>query len=432
MEIYVVDLLGDIGQASYQPRKFAGTNVGPVGVEGLSTDLQGKPKPKLRGTAVNFSPPCVNTSLLIYQIDDGTAKLPLTLSGGSGPTALGVFDKRSPLTSGGSASLASIMAQSTTVAAGSFITYAGPEGWFLRVGSTPSRLTVTASEGALADRTVAEIVSRELMGVGGVCQGDILGVAEMDAKNPAEVGIWVGDEITLQPVLDSLLDSVNGFLTDTRDGRLQLGILEDPAGMQPVFTVYPWMIKSPDGIKITPTSDPGVGILVSAAVSGGQDRYLSSQDATVGLPCKLVKLLFDRNFTVLAGADLAGNAAADTSYVGLEYRTFATPADPSVMAKHASAPEFTCTTLLRNGADASKEAFRQARLRSVPRYVVEIPIDPKEAFAVGQSVHSVDLARGVLVKIPRFGWDLGKTFFCLGLIENTDATNASSTLLLWG
>lgn len=53
-----------------QSTKYAGNNVLPDGLEGTD-DLQGKPKPLLFGKVRNIRPPLVNTSRLIYQINDG-------------------------------------------------------------------------------------------------------------------------------------------------------------------------------------------------------------------------------------------------------------------------------------------------------------------------------------------------------------------------
>ena len=54
-----------------QPTKYAGNNALPAGLEGVAGDLKGKPKPLLYGVVKNISPPQVNTSRLIYQVNDG-------------------------------------------------------------------------------------------------------------------------------------------------------------------------------------------------------------------------------------------------------------------------------------------------------------------------------------------------------------------------
>jgi hypothetical protein len=53
-----------------QTTKYAGSNVLPAGREGVE-DLKGKPKPVCLGSVFNIAPPCVNTSKLIYQVNDG-------------------------------------------------------------------------------------------------------------------------------------------------------------------------------------------------------------------------------------------------------------------------------------------------------------------------------------------------------------------------
>ena len=55
----------------FQPTKYAGNNALPAGLEGVAGDLKGKPKPICYGVVKNISPPLVNTSKLIYQVNDG-------------------------------------------------------------------------------------------------------------------------------------------------------------------------------------------------------------------------------------------------------------------------------------------------------------------------------------------------------------------------
>ncbi len=54
-----------------QPTKYAGNNVLPAGLEGTA-DIKGKPKPLLFGKCRNITPVLVNTSKLIYQVNDGS------------------------------------------------------------------------------------------------------------------------------------------------------------------------------------------------------------------------------------------------------------------------------------------------------------------------------------------------------------------------
>jgi hypothetical protein len=58
-------------EVPFQPNRYAGDNVLPAGLEGVAGDLEGKPKPRCFGVAKNVPAPCVNTSKLIYQVNDG-------------------------------------------------------------------------------------------------------------------------------------------------------------------------------------------------------------------------------------------------------------------------------------------------------------------------------------------------------------------------
>ena len=55
-----------------QPLKYAGDNILPNGLEGVAGDLKDKPKPICLGQVQNVPAICVNTSKLIYQVNDGT------------------------------------------------------------------------------------------------------------------------------------------------------------------------------------------------------------------------------------------------------------------------------------------------------------------------------------------------------------------------
>lgn len=64
---------------------YAGDNIPPDGLEG-GEDLEGKPKPYLRGRVLNVPCTLVNASKLIYQVNDGAIS-----------EVLGVFDRGAPL-----------------------------------------------------------------------------------------------------------------------------------------------------------------------------------------------------------------------------------------------------------------------------------------------------------------------------------------------
>jgi hypothetical protein len=72
-------------QVPLQTSFYLGDNALPAGLEGTADDLKGKPKPVCLGTVSNVPAPCVNTSKLIYQVNDGAvASIPNVYDRGIG------------------------------------------------------------------------------------------------------------------------------------------------------------------------------------------------------------------------------------------------------------------------------------------------------------------------------------------------------------
>ncbi len=100
--IYLADL-------QFQWTKYAGTNALPAGLEGTASDIKGRPKPVWYGTVFNCTPPCVNTSRLVYQLADWQALQGLAWT-------LTVYDKRATLTRGGAVAIGLLDAGYTALA----------------------------------------------------------------------------------------------------------------------------------------------------------------------------------------------------------------------------------------------------------------------------------------------------------------------------
>lgn len=117
-----------------QPTKFLGTNAAGQGVEG-EADIKGQVKPILYGVVSNISPPRVNASQLIYQVADKSATILCVRDGGLG-LSIGTIR----------GSLASLQANAPTP--GTYDSYAGAEGTFFKLGTTPVfSVTCDAREG---------------------------------------------------------------------------------------------------------------------------------------------------------------------------------------------------------------------------------------------------------------------------------------------
>ena len=137
-----------------QTTLYAGNNVLPAGLEGTSSDLLGKPKPRVYGKVFNISPPCVNTSKLTYQVNDGVVQ-----------DISAVYDQGVSLTKG-SDFASSTLLQAASPSAGTYITCFA-EGYF-RLGSSPAgQVTSDVIQGATsANRTVAQVLKQLAVAAG--------------------------------------------------------------------------------------------------------------------------------------------------------------------------------------------------------------------------------------------------------------------------
>lgn len=70
VRVLVRDRQYELLNNSLSQNVYAGTNELPAGMEGTEADIKGQVKPLVFGRVENITPPCVNTSRLIYQVSD--------------------------------------------------------------------------------------------------------------------------------------------------------------------------------------------------------------------------------------------------------------------------------------------------------------------------------------------------------------------------
>lgn len=381
----------EVADKPLQSVKYAGNNSLPSGVEGVADDLKGKPKPILKGVALNFAPPQVNSSRLIYQISSKQIA-----------SIQNVYDQGANITAGTSrASLAAL--ESNTPTAGQFDYYlgSGSDGAYIRLGSTPSGIvTVDATEGASsANRTAAQIAKSLLIDFGGISSGDVdsTAVTALDTANSAEVGFWQGtDEARIGDLLDRVLQSVGAFWTVNSAGKFVVGRLQLPSGTATAT------IENYHNLEV---------------------ERIASEDQLGGLPAYRASLAYQPNYTVQDGADLAGSVTeARKNFLKESVRTVI-DTDSSVLTVHPMSPELAFQTLLNSASDAATEVSRLLTLFKTRRDVVHVKL-PTGQFPV------LNLNDVVTMKLDRFGWDSGKDFRVLGKIENYESSTLE--LILWG
>lgn len=366
---------------------YAGNNVLPNGVEGVEGDLKGKPKPVLLGQVFNISPPLVNTSKLIYQLNDGGIN-----------SVDAVYDRALALTAGAAYIDAADML-ATAPAAGQYRAY--PAGGFIRLGSSPDgQITCDATQGASAvDRTVAQLLKTIAVDYAGIDAGDIISadVTALDADNSAVVGYWTDSDTHCKAAMDAICNSIGAWYGFNSLGKMNMARFE------------------------LPTGSPVVHIINSDIISINK---IVSNDAGRGIAAWKIRLNYKKLYTVQT-SDLAG-AVADARKAELanEYRAIE-KTDTSVQTKHLLAPDITLDTLLVTAADAEAEAARRLAIYSVDRAIYQLRVAMDSAVAA-----SIDLGQVVTIELNRFGMETGIDYLVIGIRPNLQLKLIDLTV--WG
>lgn len=366
----------------FQDNRYAGTNAGPVGIEGTPDDIMGRVKPVALGENEGVPGILVNASKLIYQLHDSAgastglkqiisvknAGVPLTLD-----TSVG--------TAGDFADLTSL--QGATIAAGKYVTCLALG--LLRLQTTPLGDITVALKGEVNDAggTYTNTVSGLVLKV-----ADRFGLAvntdsftALALANTMAAGIYIANDSTPADVVNKLVGSIGGFAYYPRDNDLTVGQLLAPSGSPVISITYRELIDI-------------------------EKRRV--EDTSRGLPIYKVVLNYRKNYRVQRSGELAGAAtAAQRAFSELEYRSV-TSEDLTVLTKHPLAEIMTRDTLLSDETEAQTEADRLLALykEDRQRYIVTI-----------KSSTIINLNDVVELKVPRFGLTAGKLFRVLGVRE---------------
>ncbi len=368
----------------WQQNVFLGNNVLPNGVEGVA-DIAGKPKPLLYGQVFNIPPIMVNTSKLIYQINDGA----IAVVGN-------VYDRGVPLIFHvNETSIANLEAHEPPAGKYSTCLAFG----LIRIKTVPSGImTCDATQGATAaDRTVAQILKASALRCG-ISAGEISSsdVTALDALNSSTVGIWLMSGETCLQVMDELSISIGAYFGFDATGILRMG----------QFTI--------------PTGTPAIQIDSSNIITIEHNR---TNDTDKGIPAYRIQLDYKKNYTVQT-SDLAA-AVLDPRRGVLAQPTLTTyNEDLAVRTQYDLAVEIHRPTLLVDVIAAQAEALRVLNIYKVSRdlYTVRIALDLSEQLP--------DLTEVANLTLNRFGLNSGKLFKIIG-IESDYSTNRA-TLTLWG
>lgn len=363
--------------------RYLGNNSLPNGLEGTADDLKGQAKPHAYGKVMNVSPPCVNTSRLIYEVSPCNS-------------VDAVYDRGAPLTAGAVYTSQADM-ETTAPAAGQY--RAWPAGGYIRLGSTSAGLiTADMTQGAAASNRTAAQMLKHLAEDAGLTAGEISSadVTALDAANSNVLGIWIEGEITFREVMDSIANSIGAWYGFDSAGVLRMGQLVAPSGT-PIITLYDY--DTHDGIERRPLKDNTVPIWRAV--------------------CRHTK-----NWTVQE-SDLAGAVTDARRAILAEEWRGANSDDPAIKTQWLLAGELEHDTLMTSAADASTEAARLLAMYKVRRDLYDVPVTLDILTA-----NSLKLMDVVELELARFGMDSGKLFRIIGI--RADLSKHRVILSLWG
>lgn len=371
------------------PNLYGGTNVLPNGIDGVPGDLKGKRKSKVYGSVANIEPECVNTSLLIYRVNDGAVQ-----------AISAVYDKAAPLTPGADYPTNALLA-AATISAGFYATCLA-EGLFRINGAPSGTITADVTQGAAsADRTAAQVI-KQIALLAGLGSAEISAddVEAMDLLQPAEVGIWITGETTAREAIGQVAASVGGYAIFDNVAVLRVGILSEPEGT-PV-------------LELTDTQ------MISM-------ERVAQRDGD--LPVFEVRLNHTKNWTVQT-TDVAGSVAVDRrNFLKEQWRT-APAKDENVKTQFLLAPTYTIESLIydpTNAPDgpADTEAKRQLDLFKVRRDMFEIKVN-LDVFSAGVP----RLMSLIQVRGSRYLTSTGRLFWLTGIA--LELKRSQAILTVWG
>lgn len=306
-----------------QPAKFAGTG----GAEG-GADLKGKFKPIGLGYCENVTAILLDRATSLYGLGTAINSIVKVMDRGIALTQVGGTP------AGGQ--------YSVNLAAGTFTLGYSPV--------DPSRDITATFEGwkpaSGYHQTAGTLIKAIAKDVIGLVDGDLdlASFTELEALNSARVGLWLPAGAECLGIIDRLLDTIGGWWTFTRDGKMRVGRLDAPAG--------------------APVASFRQGDIVLNGL-----RPLRMDEAAWKWTLK-----YRPNWTVQTNQDLAGGSTYYSRDLLAEQHRATVAFDNDIKADFPDAAEEEIETLFTDEAAAVAEAARRLALYGQRRDVWEADI----------------------------------------------------------
>jgi len=368
----------------FSSSKYAGTNVLPNGIEGTADDLKGQPKPRIFGRIALMSPKLVNTSKLIYQVNDGAVD-----------AVVNVFDAGAYLTKVATEYTSQADMEANAPQAGTW--RAWPAGGCFRLGSSPfGQVSACVVEKWAYNQSNASGIIQRILTEKGYTSNDWVAsdFTTLSQKNAGTLGVIVNDEETTASLLDRVCQSVGAWWGYDSLGRFRVARLDAPAG-----------------VPITTLTDSEILEL---------ERQPEDK-----LPIWQTTMKADVNYVVQEKSALAGVVADNrVAWFNTESRDQKV-SDTNVKAVRLLAEDESYDSLLNGISQAQAESNRRLSLFSVRRDTVTVTLaNPYDHYS------SLDLGAVVSLQTAKLGYTSGKLFTVTGV--NIDYQANTIDLTLWG
>jgi hypothetical protein len=379
----------------FSTAKYAGTNELPDGLEGTADDIKDRQKPFIGGRVALMEPILVNTSQLIYQVNLYRVDAILNAFDSGVYLDREADDYRT---------IEELLDDNLAPASGGYRCYRGPEGSYIKLGSSPVGTVSVSLAESWTRNSAAELIRRiveyaHYFNPTAKAPEDAWDwhhwdLLALDEANASALGVVLQDGETTASLLDRVCESVGAFWGFDALGKLRVIRLDEPAE----------------------TADLTLDV-----------RQMSEADRTPEgqMPWWQVTLKADRNYIPQDKSQMAGIVpAARAEWFSLEARS-SEAKDDTIKSTRLLAETVEVESLLCGVGAAQAEAKRRLNLFGQRRDVGTITLpDP------AQYGDKLDLGKTVHITVPRLGYSAGKNMLVIGI--QTDWGRDQATITVWG
>lgn len=367
----------------FDTTKYDGSNTLPNGFEGTADDIKGQSKPRIFGRIALMTPVLVNTSKLVYQVNNGAVD-----------AVINVFDSGAYLSRAADyANTTEMMA--TAPLAGEWRAY--PAGGYFRLGTSAfgQVSACVAEKWAYLDCSAAGIIQRVLTAAGYSSSDWIASdFTTLNQKNAGSIGVVVGPDETTASIIDRVCQSAGIWWGVDSLNKFRFARLDAPAGA-PVATITDNEIID---IERQPESKPAV--------------WQSTLKA-------------DINYMVMDRNSLAGVVTDDRANWFSRDSRDQSSENASVKTQRLLAEAESYDSSLNGISIAKAEADRRLALFSARRDVITVTVgDPASQY------ENIDLGDVVNVQTDQLGYTAGRNMVVTSL--EPDYKSNTFDMTLWG